>query len=146
MKDFSEVLTPVWHLTPSSCPKNHLRQFLPRGPAKDTWGMAKKHSESKTSSWAVSCFPNLMYSSWSYICPPPSLFFTLPLSHKYSTVSFSYWKENHNFKTGFGLHVQTQRLPKLCGTTLLFSTRLGRGNYLDSLFCRRKTQDNMLFC
>lgn len=121
IKDFSEVLTPVWHLSPSSCPKNHLWQFLPCSPAKHTWGIAEKYSESSRSSWAVSCFPTLTYCSWPYVCPAPSPLFTIPLSLKYSTVSFSYWKENHNFKAGFGPHIhQTQQLPKLCGTTLLF--------------------------
>lgn len=121
MKDFSHLLTPVWHLTPLSSPKNHLWQVLPYGLSKDSWGMSKKYSESRTSSWAVSCFPTLIYSSYSYTHPVPSVLFTLPLPHKYCTVSFSYWKENHNFKTGLEPHTQPQKLLKLCGTTLLFA-------------------------
>lgn len=85
--------------------------------------MPNKYSESRTSSWAVSSSA-LTYSSYPHTHPAPSLLFTLPLSHKYSTVSFSYWKENHNFKTGFEPHTQPQKLLKLCGNTLLFAARV----------------------
>lgn len=94
-------------------PKNHLWQSLPCGPQG-----TQLRNTSRTSSWAASCFPTLMYPSWPHIRPAPNLLFTLPSSHKYSTVNFSYWKENHNFKTGFGPHAQTRRLPKLCGSSL----------------------------
>lgn len=121
VKNFSHLLIPVRYLTPLSSPKNHLWQVLPCDLSKDSWGMPKKHSESRTSSWSVSCFPTLTCTSYPYTHPAPSLLFTLPLSHKYSTASFSYWKENHNFKPGFEPHTQPQKLLKLCGITLLFA-------------------------
>lgn len=120
MKDFSHLLITVWHLTPLSSPKNHLWQVIPCGLSRDSWGMPKKYSESRMSSWALSCLPTLTYSSYPYTHSAASLLFTVPLSHKYSTVSFSYWKENHNFKTGFEPHTQPQKLLKLCGTALFF--------------------------
>lgn len=142
---FSSAYTCL-NLTPLSYSKNHLWQVLPCGLSKDSWGMPKKYSESRTSSWAVSCFPTLTYSSSPYTHPVPSLLFTLSLFHKYCTVSFSYWKENHNFKTGFEPHTQPQRLLKLCGTTLFFAVPGWEEAILWTACSVEGRQDNILLC